>query len=258
LNTLVINLASETARMEFQTRQLVELGLPFARLDARTPQSLPFPPDERYWKQWERPLRKPEMAAYASHRAAWQLVADGNLPVLILEDDALLMPPAPTFLKRIEGLTDIDHITLETRSRRKLLSNTKHPEAPICRLWQDRSGAAAYILWPLGARKLLSHKPAIADAVICAAYDLKSYQADPALAIQIDKCTAYGIEPPIAIASSILATDRPALEGLSVGEQIGYRWRRIASQLRMGARRLVHLSGASRKYVGLAGHTEDV
>jgi glycosyl transferase, family 25 len=238
--------------MTFQTRQLTEMGLPFTRLEARTPQSLPFPADDAYWRQWERPLREPEMAAYASHRAAWQLVADGNLPVLVLEDDALLMPDAPVFLKGIESLQGIDHVSLETRSRRKLLSNKMHPEAQMRRLWQDRSGAAAYVIWPSGAQKLLAHKPAIADAVICAAYDLKSYQADPALAIQIDQCAAHGIEPPIEVDSAILSARRPSVEHLAASERAGYRWRRMLSQLRMGLRHASHLAGSSRRLVELA------
>lgn len=237
--------------MAFQVRQLTEMELPFVRLEARTPKSLPVQADNAYWMNWERPLREPEMAAYASHAAAWRLVADGNLPVLILEDDALLMPNAPRFLNKIEVLDDVDHITLETRSRRKLVANSPHPEAPMRRLWQDRSGAAAYVLWPSGARKLLTRGPAIADAVICSAYDLTTYQADPALAIQIDHCAAYGIEPPIQVGSAILAERRPALAGLSARERAGYRWRRIASQFRMGIRHAAHLAGSSRRLVEL-------
>lgn len=249
---LVINLGTETIRMEFQSRQLTELGLIFTRLEAKTPRSLPFAPEHKNWQQWERPMRQPEMAAYASHRAAWQLVADGKSPVLILEDDAMLMPGAPAFLGQVETLTGIDHITLETRARRKLVSNTSHPLAPMRRLWQDRSGAAAYVLWPSGARKLLAHKPALADAVICAAYDLESFQADPALAIQIDQCAAHGLTAPIAVTSAILAGRKPALEGLPAGAQMRFRWRRFAAQLRMGARRLSRAIGSRRRYVRLA------
>jgi glycosyl transferase, family 25 len=252
LIALVINLGTETVRMEFQSRQLAELGIIFTRLEAKTPHSLPAPPQDRYWSYWERPMRVAEMAAYASHRAAWQLVADGRSPVLVLEDDALLMPGAPAFLGQVETLSGIDHITLETRARRKLVSNTPHPQAPMRRLWQDRSGAAAYVLWPSGARKLLAHKPAIADAVICAAYDLGSFQADPALAIQIDQCAAHGLTPPIAVTSTILAGRKPALAGLPVGAQTRFRWRRFTAQLRMGARRLSRLVGSSRRHVSLA------
>jgi glycosyl transferase, family 25 len=252
LIALVINLGAETVRMEFQSRQLTGLGIIFTRLEAKTPQSLPAPPQGRYWSYWERPMRAAEMAAYASHRAAWQLVADGRSPVLILEDDALLMPGAPAFLGQVETLTGIDHITLETRARRKLVSDTMHKIAPMRRLWQDRSGAAAYVLWPSGARKLLACKPAIADAVICAAYDLESFQADPALAIQIDQCAAHGLTPPIPVASAILAGRKPALEGLPAVVQMRFRLRRFTAQLRMGARRVSRAVGSSRRHVRLA------
>ncbi|MDT8856006.1 glycosyltransferase family 25 protein [Paracoccaceae bacterium Fryx2] len=198
MRVMVINLAGQTARLAFQAGQLDRLGLPWQRVEAVTPATLSPPSDAPYWQRWERPLSPAEKACAASHRAVWARVAAGFGPVLVLEDDALLLPGVADFLARVTGFQGVDHISLETRGRRKLLG-APHPQAPMRRLWQDRSGAAAYVLWPAGAARLLARadrRAGIADAVICAAYDMSSWQADPALAIQIDQCARYGIPPP--------------------------------------------------------------
>jgi glycosyl transferase, family 25 len=118
----------------------------------------------------------------------------------------------------------------------------------IRRLWQDRPGAAAYVLWPAGAEKLLARAPGLADAVISSAYNMRSFQADPALAIQIDQCEAHAIVPPIPVSSAILAVHRPSLDGLPALKRAAFRYRRILAQLRMGVRFAMHcLTSVNRK-----------
>ena len=254
MKALVINLDKATERMAFQAAQLQSLGLEFARLPAVTPDTLVPPTSDPYWLGWQRPLREVEKAVMASHVAAWKMVADGQAPHLILEDDALLLPGTATFLALVEPLSDVDHISLETRGRAKLLG-AAHPAAPIARLWQDYTGAAAYVLWPSGARKLLAHAtraPGLADALICAAYDLASWQATPALALQLDQCAAYGIASPIPTQSSVLAQDKPSRAGFTLSQRAAFRTRRIAGQLQIAARRLSLLGRASRRQVPLA------
>lgn len=243
MKALVINLDRDTERLAFQRRQLGALGLAFDRLPAITPADLDPPSGAAYWGRWQRPLRPAEMALTASHRAAWRIIAADDRPMLVLEDDALLAPGVPGLLDRVLGLPGIDYVNLETRARRKLVARRPHPQAPIRRLWQDRCGSAAYALWPGGAQKLLrrlEHAPGPSDAVISAAYDLLAWQADPALAIQIDQCAHYGIAAPIPVTSAILATDRPE------GRTAAQRARRIGAQLRMGMRQLAHAPGARR------------
>jgi glycosyl transferase, family 25 len=253
VRALVINLAAATARMAFQRQQLQSMHISYDRLEAVTGQALPYPAEHPCWQLWERPMRVTEMAAYASHRNAWQIVLDGSEPILVLEDDALLMPGAPKFLDQIAGLAGLDHVTIECRGRRKLLAREPHPQAPMRRLWQDRSGAAAYVLWPSGAKKLLARAPGLADAVICAAYELNSYQADPALAIQADQCETHGIAPPISAVSSILAEKRPPLSDLPLWTQARYRFRRVKAQARMGIRQIARFRGSQSVMVRLDG-----
>ena len=246
MRALVLNLAGATDRMAFQADQLARAGLDWQRIEAVTPVTLAPPASDPVWRRWQRPLRDVEKAALLSHRAAWERIAAGAGPALVLEDDAWLMPGAADLLAHAARLTGIDHLTLETRGRRKLLG-PPHPDLPgIRRLWLDRTGAAAYLLWPDGARRLLARAdrvPALADAVPVETRGLRRWQADPALAIQIDMADRYGLKPPIAVESSISVAPRPDRGGPR------FRLRRIGRQLAMGLAGLHRLTGAEYREV---------
>lgn len=243
MRALVLNLAGAGDRLSFQSGQLARAGLPWDRIEAVTPARLDPPASDPVWQRWQRPLRDVEKAALLTHRLAWQRVADGDEPVLVLEDDAWLMQGAAEILDRAAGLDGIDHLSLETRGRRKILG-APHPALPaIRRLWLDRTGAAAYLLWPQGARKMIARAasvPALADAVPVETPGLRRWQADPALAIQVDMAGHYGLVPPMAVASSISTAPRPVTGGMR------FRLRRIGAQLAMGAAQCRRLTGAER------------
>lgn len=233
MHTLVINLPQEDTRRAFQAQQARDLGLTLEILEAvdvtRVADSV------LDWTRWQRSLRDVEKAALLSHRAAWTRVVELGAPTLVLEDDGWLMPGAPAFLARAAGLPGIDHLSLETRGRKKVLGAV-HPDLPgLRRLWLDRTGAAAYLLWPDGARRLLDRStrvPGLADAIPVEARGLRRWQADPALALQVDMAERYGLTPPIPVASTISTTTRP--EGRTPGQRLS----RIAGQLRMGLQHL--------------------
>ncbi len=250
MKALVINLASETVRMTFMAAQLDAMGVAFERVEAVTPDTLKPSPDDPYWTLWERPMRVTEMAALASHRVAWERVANGTAPALILEDDALFMPGAARFLSQIEGMPEAGLITLETRGRAKLIAKDPHPSAPMHRLWQDRTGAAAYVLRPEGARRLLARvarAPGLADGILCAAYDVAAWQAVPALVCQLDRCAAEGMTAPIETESAIGREAKP-----NAPSTAAQRLRRIKAQVRMGIRQAIRWPGAQKVTVPLA------
>ena len=242
ISASVINLDSRPDRLRVQLRQLGSLGIPWERVAAATPETVSPPPEASYWRRWERPLRDVEKAALASHREIWERIAAGRAPHLVLEDDALLLGGAAALLASLEGLDGIDHVSLETRGRKKRLG-PHHSDAPIRRLWQDRSGAAAYVLWPRGAERLLARSAAgagLADATICAAYELCSWQAWPAEAIQFDQCARWGLAAPVPVTSAISSVDRPRLSDLPPAEARAFRLRRVGAQARMAARAMAH------------------
>jgi glycosyl transferase family 25 len=209
----VINLESGTDRLKFQEEQLSRLGIRWSRIDATNINQID--PSESIWETWERPLRQTEMACFMSHQKSWQQVADTKMPLLILEDDVLLHCSTRSFLKNVylsSNDKSVDHITLEIRGRAKFLYRENHTWLPIRRLFQDRTGAAAYILFPSGASKLLrasNKKAAIADAFISNLRSLKSWQCYPGLAMQIDQCSNYGFSSPMETHSQIDQDVRP-------------------------------------------------
>lgn len=252
MEALVINLARSTDRMAFQRRQLAALGLAHERLEAVTAEDAARRRPESYWQGWERPLRPAERACLMSHVAAWERIAASGRPTLVLEDDAVLSRRVPALLSALETLGGIDHVTLEARGRKKLLGREALPVlagVALVRLYQDRTGAAAYVLWPSGASRLLARAAraaALADAMICRAYELESWQVEPACAIQLDRCGHFGIPAPIATRSTIDG-DSPTRPTPSTAQ----RMRRISAQLRMALRHLFLVGRAERREVRL-------
>ena len=184
------------------------------------------------------------------HREIWQSVAFGSEPVLILEDDAILVKYTAEFLSDLEQKTGIDHVTLEVRKRKKIISETAQIQchgAKLHRLFLDRSGAAAYVLWPSGAKKLLlasEGRASLADAIICSTYALRSFQTVPGIAMQADQCALYGFASPLSTQSMLVRPKGP--DAIKSMDQI---WRRITSQLKQGLRLWTFLLGGRRMHI---------
>jgi glycosyl transferase family 25 len=261
MRALVINMATATDRMGFMAAQLDALGLSWERIAAVTPATLSPPADDPVWHRWQRPMRVTEMALCASHVAAWGRVMALGAPCLVLEDDAVLSTRLPALLEAVAALPEVEHLSLETRGRRKLVARSPHPAAPIRRLWQDRTGSAAYVVRPEGARKLIAaaaRAGAPSDALISAAPGLVSWQADPALAVQLDICARYGVPQAIATTSLIDAVGKPPVAALTPAARRAYRLRRIGAQLAMGGRLLRHAIDGQRREVQPAGPWPDL
>jgi glycosyl transferase family 25 len=254
MRVLLINLATAPERLAFQRRQLASLGLAFERLDAVRADRLPDTFSEAYWDRWQRPLRSWERACTLSHRNAWLQVIESGAPTLILEDDAILSCRVPELLEVLKGRKDIDHVNLEVRRRKKLIDRQLEQltsDVGLRRLYQDRSGSAAYVLWPSGARKLLKRiekVPGLADALISSTYEMRSFQTDPACAVQVDRCADYGLPVPIEGHSSVL--DEAA--GIQiVKKRRRFPLRRSRSQLRLALRQIARMWVSERREIEL-------
>lgn len=245
MKVLIINLAQAQDRMALQRRQMGQLGLDWDRVEAVTPDTLDPGPDHRMWQGWQRPLRITEMALTSSHMLCWHQVVRQGQPMLIVEDDALLSTALTGLIPRLNSVAGIDHLSLETRGRRKLISRFKHPGLPIRRMFQDRTGSAAYVLYPLGAMKLIAQtgrRAAPSDAAISGCPGLISWQADPALSIQCDMADHYGLSSPLPTISSIDAVAKPPTT-------LRHRMRRVSAQLQMGANQLLYAPVAQRRHI---------
>ncbi len=247
---LVINLDAQKERMAFQTSQLESLGLVFERIAAYDKNHPTIFRQDGYWDTWQRTLSEPERACLLSHQKAWQFIAEGDVPGLVLEDDAVLSNNIAEILQSLSLFEHAEHVSLETHNRKKLLSKKSWPLTPdtcLRRLFLDRTGAAAYVLWPQGAQRLLNEtkeKCGLADAVICGSSELVSFQVEPAAAIQMDQCDIYQVHMKIKTASAIT----PSQRRLAPKNHI-HRLRRIRAQIQMGWLQIRHITNAQRRFV---------
>jgi len=252
MDILVISLPNAKERRDFQQNQLSKLGLEFEFLDATSIHDLNEATYKKHYQDWQRPLKTTEVACYYSHRRAWNRVIQFNKPVLILEDDALLSKYVPELLKDFADKENTDLINLENRARKKFVSRSGESitcNSKLLRLYQDRTGAAGYILWPSGAKKLIQCEEkkgiALADAHITACNNLIVYQVEPSPIIQLDHCEYYDIKNPIsnnASDSSVSSHNNPK-------GGVFFWLRRIYSQVKLGIRQLFLVTFSTRRYI---------
>jgi len=248
----LINVDSARERLAFQTEQFKKIDLIFERLPAITTNNITDEIYREHYYDWQRPLRKSEVACYFSHRLAWEKVLANGQPALILEDDALLCSHTKEILDSLQNNKSAELVTLEIRGRKKYVakkSQSINKKNDLVRLYQDKTGAAAYIVWPSAAKKLLSHENkkgiALADAHIFSCRSVKSYQIEPAAAIQLDHCTFYGIsvnDIDHLTQSSVSSTKKISREKI-------FLLKRALSQLKLGFINLQLFFKSSKRYI---------
>lgn len=241
IQALVINVESARARMSFQQEQLQSMGIAWERLPATTLDDIDTDANDAYWNGWQRPIAPAERACLRSHMTGWQMVNDNDAPYLILEDDALLANDLPDVLASATQLKNIDLLQLETRNRAKFLGTDAFPVGPVQAraLLIDRAGAAGYVLWPTGAKKLLDYvakTPGLADAIISKPGLLYAAQIIPAQVIQNDMAKTYKVheEWPPETSSVSNASYR------DVHKSAAQVFRRIGAQLSLAFHQLGH------------------
>ena len=237
MRVIVINTPDASERMDFQRDQFSRLKLPFARLNAFTPGTVGDTFMGNDWRGFCGPMTPGERACLLSHCSAWQSVRTSGGPALIVEDDALLADVVPELLLNVSTLNVADHISLEARGRSKLLGMTRIPAAhgvSLRRLYVDWHGAAAYVLWPSGAELLLKRArrgAATVDWLIGTAFEMRSYQTDPACAVQLDMAAHYdlGLDVQTVSRTSVGARGLPSAAQVvrSARAKAGKGWRRL-------------------------------
>lgn len=242
MHALVINLERSKERLDFQQKQLAVLGISFVRIPAVSANDLSDTTYTEHANNWERPLRRTEVACSLSHIKAWEAVVQRNAPFLILEDDALLSTHTKEVLDALVQQTDYDCVNLETRARKKRVSKKKSHlwgNFYLSKLIQDKSGAAAYVLWPNGAKLLLEwvHKCGLglADATIALGPSWNHGQVEPAAAIQLDCCNHYKLTCPLETSTGIHNNPKP-----ESSTWYPFLWRRLRGQVRIAVKKLIH------------------
>jgi glycosyl transferase family 25 len=252
MDILIISLPSAEERRNFQQEQLSKLDLNFKFLDATSINDIEAKTYKQHYQDWQRPLKETEVACYYSHRHAWNRVIQSNNPVLILEDDALLSKCIPSLLKDLSDRKNTDLINLENRGRKKFISRSGKAitcGSKLLKLYQDRTGAAGYILWPSGAKKLIQCEKrkgiALADAHITACNNLNCYQVEPSPIIQLDQCRYYNVKNSIDI-----KTSKSSVSSHHNPKGGVFFWaKRIYFQIKLGIRQLFLITFSTRRYI---------
>lgn len=235
MRVVVINMPDAPDRMAFQRYQLSRLSMPFSRLNAFTAQTVTH--THHGQSDLIQPLTLSERASLLSHRTVWEEVA-ANGPALIVEDDTILADSVPDIVRNVETMPDIDHLSLAVRGHRKLLGMNRIPVAhggiSIRRLYLDWHGRSAYVLWPDGAKKLIARADrgaSTVDWLIGTAFDLKSYQTDPACALQLDMLAHYDLADearPAARQAKPVRKPMTPLQWARNAKSVGAKaWRRV-------------------------------
>jgi len=254
MKIFVINLDKAKDRRLFQKKQLSFYGLDYEFLSAVSADDISQETYKKHSRDWQRPLKKTEVACYYSHRDAWERVLRFDQPILIMEDDALISKHLISLLHILKKEKKADLINLENRGRKKFVSRVSKPlgnHSKLLKLYQDRTGAACYVLWPSGAKKLLECEKnkgiALADAHITSCYQIDAFQVEPAAAIQLDYCDYYQMKNPVH--------QKLALSSVSSRNNLKGDWsfwlKRLYSQLKLGLRQLFFLGRVERRFIDI-------
>lgn len=246
MRAVFINLDRAADRRAFMERQAERLELRFERVPAVEASGIADADVARLGRSWERPLTRPELGCFLSHHGLWIEVACGAEPVLVLEDDIVLSPRFPELLPVIARLEDLDFLNLESFGRRRFVGRDARPIAPgasILRLHRDKSGSAAYVLWPEGARKLLARAErgaAPVDAFLHGLRSLASFQIEPALGMQLHLLAAQGLDVPAGWATAIQAPRKRLAVSM---ENLPFHARRLGTQVALAGDHSMRLFG---------------
>ena len=247
MKILLINLDKSTDRLEQQKNQFNELGLEFERLPAVSIHDFS---DDEYKKMafnGQRPMKQSELACFLSHKKAWEYVVEQNQPCVVLEDDAVLVKDFKNILEDLEKITDIDYVNLEVHGRKKTVAKQStysiaNNSYDLLEIYVDRSGTGGYVLYPAGAKILLTfmNKRAIglSDEFIHSCYALKAFQIEPAALLQSDKCPEYAVSCDCIHGSVIGQVKNKSSFALAKSELFAFKMRRIKTQICLGLRQL--------------------
>ncbi|MBE8222066.1 MAG: glycosyltransferase family 25 protein [Bdellovibrionales bacterium] len=239
----IISLVKAIERRKFQEEQLKKLGLKYIFFNAYSPDTIDLDFYKKHYSDWQRPLKKEEFGCYLSHRELWKKIITDNKPALILEDDILLSKYTKDMIEKLSTNTEFDLINFETGIRKKYVAkcSKKITETHnLVKLYLNRSGSGAYVLYPEAAKKLLKRELtkgiALADYHIHNCYSLKSYQAEPAIAVQMVFSEHYKIKK-----NNLIIAASSIYDGSRIKSNFRFILRRIFGQIRLGVRQLATL-----------------
>lgn len=254
----IISLASATHRRTYQQDQAQRLGFEPVWHSAVGVNDIADEDFRRHAFRWQRPLKKTEFGCFLSHWQLWQLIAQSGGPAVVLEDDVMLGGEWFQDVQTLAALAQADFICLETWGKKILGAKQQVGGLVLQKLILNSAGAAGYVLWPKGAKRLLdrfqSDGPALADAFINQITGWSAWQLVPANVVQMNVAPNFGLVAP-AHSESLIAREAhasPVVPNAWVLIQI--KSRRLKGELRKAWIRLCALLIAKREFVAYLSH----
>lgn len=150
----VVSLASDRARRQQIEQRMRDQELSFEFFDAAKGRAkledLGLEVDDGYiLKRRGYPLTDGEVGCFLSHYMLWMRCVEDNTPMVVLEDDAVVLDGFPDIYRRVDK-KDFDYIKLEKRSTGKAI------DADLMVLDQNKSGTVGYFIRPRAAKQLIN------------------------------------------------------------------------------------------------------
>ena len=254
----IISLASATHRRAYQATQAQRLGFEPRWSNAVGINDISDAFFHQNAFQWQRALKKTEVACFMSHLQLWQNIAQSDGPAIVLEDDVILGGDWLADVQLLATHPQADFICLETWGKKTLGNSEILGHLKLRRLVLNSAGAAAYVLWPAGAKLLMARYErcgvALADAFINQTNGWRIWQLVPANAVQMSVAPDFGL-PPMDHSDSMIAREQNASAvAPSMSVKFHMKWRRVNGELIKAWRQLSSLFAHNRVYIPYLNH----
>ncbi|MBO9433416.1 glycosyltransferase family 25 protein [Ruegeria sp. R13_0] len=195
MRILVINTPNKASRRAFQQAQATRLGLELEFINAVSVDDLPARVLQNAANDWTRGIRAQDVACTFSHWRAWEIVSEQTEQVCVLEDDVLLSERFKDVLDYIERrrddwscVYDLEFANYKHNLSRSPVWRNAGLNVAAHRIFKNKRGAAAYVLGPKAAQRLLREANGyrMLEAFLWTRRWMRQLQIEPCQAVQLD------------------------------------------------------------------------
>lgn len=195
MRILVINTPNKVSRRTFQQAQADRLGMELEFINAVSVDDLPVRVLQNAANEWTRAIRAQDVACTFSHWCAWEIISEQTEQVCILEDDVLLSIHFKNVLDYIERrrdgwscVYDLEFANHKHKLSRSPVWRNAGLQVTAHRIYKNKHGAAAYVLGPKAAQRLLREANGyhMMEAFLWTRRWMRQLQIEPCQAVQLD------------------------------------------------------------------------
>lgn len=195
MRILVINTPNKASRRAFQLAQAERLGITLEFINAVSVDDLPARVLQNAANEWTRRIRAQDVACTFSHWRVWEMIAEQSEKICVLEDDVLLSHQFKDVLDHIETrqegwncVYDLEYAHAHHKLGRTPVWKNTDLNVTARRLYKNKHGAAAYVMGPKAAQRLLSEATGyrMMEAFLWTRGWMQQMQIEPCQAVQLD------------------------------------------------------------------------